>query len=402
MITCSSEKENILLPSLKQKRIIMKRTLLSISAVLLMLCTTMSAMAEKKTDTQMKISENKSVVIYYMPKTVATLTVEYEQVTLTKGIFYQYSERYLGTTDVITSDETTYNLLSAKLATCAVADEKRHYSIDMTNQMLSQYEFSLTPDGRLVSINTTVDCDKKRCDKDQPKCDGKHCSRARQLPPMLEEQQQANSVAKMAGVTAKQIYHIREARQALVAGEADHAPADGKALELSLKTLDEQEQALVELFIGKREVKRMKQTIEINPAEAVADKVLLRFSKHSGIVAADDLSGEPVFLNVKIQPKKYAKMSDKEAKKQKQELSKRPNSGFYYNLPGNAEISLTYNQNTLIQRTIPVAQLGVAMPLPQLAVKQRVPPSNVNVKKTLPFFVFDPTTGALLRNGHVE
>ena len=376
---------------------------ISLLTATLAICFSLSLMAQQQAPTNLKIHDNEATIVYYMPKTSVSLTIEYDQVEQTKGIFYQYSERYLGTQNVITEDETTYQLRSAHVKTHSTADQQRAYSIALNQQSMAQYQITLTPDGRLLSINTTPEHKEHKCCKDgkEDKCD-KKCDKKALLPPMLEDQMQANSIAKMAGLTAKQIYHLREARQSLISGEADHAPADGRAMELSLKALDEQEQALVEMFVGKKTVKHHKKVINIDPTEATTEKVLFRFSKFAGLVDANDLSGEPVFLTIAPQAKQYTPMTEKEAKQQKKALQKQPISGIYYNIPGSAAVILRFEQNTLLEQTFPVAQLGVAVPLPQFEVKKKTPPANANEKKLMPTFRFDPTTGVLLQNGHVE
>lgn len=54
----------------------------------------------------------------------------------------------------------------------------------------------------------------------------------------------------MAELVAKEIYNIRESKNALVRGQADNMPKDGAQLKLMLDHLDEQEQAMTEMFSG--------------------------------------------------------------------------------------------------------------------------------------------------------
>lgn len=50
----------------------------------------------------------------------------------------------------------------------------------------------------------------------------------------------SNSSAKMAELVAKEIYSIRESRNALLRGEADNMPKDGAQLKLMLDNLNQQ------------------------------------------------------------------------------------------------------------------------------------------------------------------
>ena len=67
---------------------------------------------------------------------------------------------------------------------------------------------------------------------------------------MTEEILIAGSTAKMAELVAKEIYNIRESKNSLTRGQADYMPKDGAALKLMLDNLDEQEQAMMQMFAG--------------------------------------------------------------------------------------------------------------------------------------------------------
>ena len=56
------------------------------------------------------LTEDEPVMVYYMPLTQLLLTAEYDEVVTEVGPFYQYSERYLGTKDVVTKAERLYVL----------------------------------------------------------------------------------------------------------------------------------------------------------------------------------------------------------------------------------------------------------------------------------------------------
>lgn len=60
----------------------------------------------------------------------------------------------------------------------------------------------------------------------------------------------AGSTAKMAELVAKEIYNIRESKNALVRGQADNMPKDGEQLKIMLANLEEQEAAMTEMFSG--------------------------------------------------------------------------------------------------------------------------------------------------------
>ncbi len=242
------------------------------------------------------ITLNAENLNYFLPKTNLILTVEYEQVETRRGVYSQYAEKYLSTKDIVMRDETHYRLLSLNLKTQSVADTSAVYSLTNKNLQPVFKNISLTSDGRLKAINAHC-CDKSETDKPQiisaqsqpatPTCVLRE--------PQLESQMLATSIARMAEQTAKQIYHLREARQQILTAEAENLPHDGQAMQLTLKHLDEQEAALTELFVGSTKVRKITKTILCN-LQHQDKQIIARFSQFSGLVSTDDLSGEPIYL----------------------------------------------------------------------------------------------------------
>lgn len=324
----------------------MKRYIILFSALLL----AVSAL-------QAQVKEGESALVYYMPLTQIALEIEYEQTTAERGMFYQYSERYLATKDVVLENSVTYQLKTVQLRTLTKADPTRAYTIPLNQKTLSNCAVRLNDKGLIESINCENETT-KTSNKQKPANHKQVAAPAQQLlTPFLEEQMLSGSISKMAEVTAKQIYSIRENRLNLLAGEVEHTPADGKAMRLVLNELNKQEEALTQLFIGKTQKKTIVKTIYFTPESSCEDSVVFRFSKHEGLVDADDMSGEPYMLTIIAHKKDYtpAADSDKPATP----------SFIYQNLAGDADIILTDGDNTLIERNITVAQFGIALPLAQ-------------------------------------
>ncbi len=196
------------------------------------------------------------------------LNIDYERVATQRGELYQYSSYYLAINDVQTASDTSFLLKSIRIAADSVKPALKH---------------------------------------SQPKRE------YRSLPvPLNEDAITATNTAKKAESVAKQIYRIREARLNLLTGEAEHTPADAGSLNRMLAELNKMERQLTELFVGKKDVCRLHKTITYIPqqSEDIEGAVLMRFSKFDGPVAADDLSGTPIYIDVRYireevpQPKK--------------------------------------------------------------------------------------------------
>ena len=177
----------------------------------------------------------------------------------------------------------------------------------------------------------------------------------------------------MAEGAARQIYHIREMRLNILTGDVEHVPADGQAMQLVLNELNQREQALTELFVGRKQVTHLTKTLYYTPSDAPHPAMIARFSKFGGVVDDEDLSGEPIQMTVTATKQSLHSNHAVEDKKALQP------SEIYYNLPGQAAISIRYKD---ITKTIscPVAQYGVAIPLAKDLFVKHKPTIYFNTK----------------------
>lgn len=316
------------------------------------------------------VKESEMAVVYYMPQTQLAITIDYDKVTVEPGPFYLYAERYLGVKDVATQASTRYEVTNLSLGIRTVADLNRVFKVTDETQWLS-----LTPEGLLYGYNVpaytevVAPAEKKHIPTDD----------TTPLMPLMEEQMVASSIAKMAEGAAKQIYHIREMRMNLLAGDVEHTPADGQAMQLVLSELDKREQMLAELFIGSRKVEHLSHTIHYVPSKDVTERIIGRISQYAGIVPADDLSGEPIRVTLAGKRQSYAPLESNKA-------GKAIPSQIYYNLPGSAKVVVEFGENLRESATLPIAQFGVEVPLAK----------SLLLGKKTPKIYFNTQTGNIL------
>ena len=194
---------------------------------------------------------------------------------------------------------------------------------------------------------------------------------------------QASSTAKLAELTAKEIYAIRESKLAITRGQSENMPKDGQAMQIMLDELDKQEQALTELFIGRSDTLAQEMRITIEPREKcdTTKAVLLRFSKKIGFVSKDNLAGEPIYYNMR--DLKSVKFPTEEELKKMKPVKK---EGICYNIPGKAEIEIYTQTRKLAKKEIPIAQLGTT------EVLSRTHFGKNNTTKV----IFDTATGGII------
>ena len=322
-----------------------------------------------------QLKEGQSALVYYMPLRQLAFEITYEKVTLTRGIFYQYSERYLGSKDAVLENEEYYRIDNVSLRTRTLADTTRQFVMPLSQKTLNNCAVVLNEKGIIEGVNI------QKTDQKKSNTPATRQTKPNKQPstvlPLLEEQMLSGSIGKMAESTAKQIYSIRETRLNLLAGDVEHAPADGNAMSLVLKELDEQEAALTALFMGTTQTQKLTKTVTLIPYSDITDSVLFRFSKYEGVVDPDDLSGEPYYLNLNAHIRQYSPA---------EEGSKQPAPSYIYqNIPGSADITLTNGNQTILSKSLPVPQFGIATPLAaDLFSKQATQ------------IIFDTTTGAIL------
>jgi hypothetical protein len=115
---------------------------------------------------------------------------------------------------------------------------------------------------------------------------------------MNEEILSCGSTAKMAELTAHEIYDLRENRSLLIKGQADFMPQDGRQMQIMLDELDKQDRALSSLFLGTTRCDTTEHILWITPEEPIARQTFFRLSQLRGLVEPDDLSGAPYYIKV--------------------------------------------------------------------------------------------------------
>jgi hypothetical protein len=315
-------------------------------------------------------------ITYSLPLTSFIVNVEVIKVTVKAGPYYRYAERYLGMKDVATEDVVYYELGKVTLASRGVPDPDNVYKIEFKQKTVAPFAY-LTPEGLLCSINELpvpeepeqeVHVEKSKVNIPSP------------TSVYTEELLMAGSVARQAEVAAKQIYHLRESRTDILTGDADNLPPDGEAMKIVISKLEEQEKALTRLFTGVETRETSWFDVSILPEDELEHEVLFRFSSRLGILDADDLGGEPVFMNLTAL-ERAPELDPKEVGKKAKWLN-----GIVYNVPGRARVEIVRNNKTLIKKEAPFVQFGTRETLAPVLMEDKKQPIKV---------IFYPETGAI-------
>lgn len=317
-------------------------------------------------------------ITYSLPKTELNIIITARHTIEKPGPFYQYAERYLATKEIITINNETWQIDNIEIKSNAIADPNRTFQVAIDNNGIAN-NITFAYDNIIAGVN--IECSSKL--GELPKAKEYTNSQISNLNTQLsfdysvlnEDALVATSIPKMAEMVARQIYRIRESRTALLTADLDQLP-DGEALKTMLTQLDQEEAELLAFFIGKSTTYTVTKEYHIAPDDNIKHHVIARISTAEGLIDADNIIGEPIYLNVKGT---YYKAPLSDPKKEKAP------KGFYYNVPGKAEI-IVESPDITTQATLPIAQFGYTTYLN----------AKITNKKTAKIF-FNPELGTIIK-----
>lgn len=319
------------------------------------------------------LEQGEAALIYYSPKTAFNLEFTYIVETRERGIYAAYAEDLLGVTDVVKETATLCTLKDVRIGATSSTDYTRPHKVSSESGI--PMLLTINDKGLLTGYNVPFEPKKSELKKeDDHKCH-KHPAPKLQTAPIPEEVLKAANPLAQANEVAKQIFRLRETRMYLLSGEVEHAPADGRSMELVLEELADQERALTELFVGKKHIRKEHKRVLVEPSDI--DKLLF-FSDENGFTDGDNVDADTIVVHMLCQ-QQIIRHANPKAKKA--ELSQ-----IVYNIPGNCAVSVLYKGSTLASRELPVAQLGVDVALPK----------SWFTGKELPKIVFSEKTGNIV------
>ncbi len=287
-------------------------------------------------------------IAYFLPKTSLELNIIATKVKYTPGDFCQYANRYLKLSNVTSEPSEYWEIKSIDMVAVGVPDSTKAYIIKLNDKSVSS-NIELTENGIVKAINTTTTEEKHPEYKLEKSPEAENPRKY-----MTEEILSAGSTAKMSELTAKEIYNIRESKNMILRGQADAMPKDGASLKLIIDNLDKQEKALLSMFSGNIQKEDKLFSIRITPEGNLNNEVIVRFSKKLGVLSTDNLAGEPIYINVENNSPSQSLNIDGNEDKKKKRIK-----GILYNIPGKANISVSYKGKKIIENNhMPIAQFG--------------------------------------------
>jgi hypothetical protein len=221
-----------------------------------------TASAQNFTAAKVGIVEENGVTTLSHPQTTLTVNVVVEKQITVVGPYARFAQKYLGARAALT-DKVSYSIVDAAIT---AAD---------TAPATSAPEF--TEGSEVVSLRGSAE--------EFPKVLPNKLS-STEIPLETAAQEAANTIFK-----------LRKVRIELVSGDVGEN-VYGAGLKAALDEINRLEQEYLELFLGKQVVTRTVKTISIVPEAAKTKYIICRFSEQTGIEPANNLSAQPIVLEL--------------------------------------------------------------------------------------------------------
>lgn len=326
---------------------------------------------------------NEYGLIYSLPITHFNIEVEAVKTVKTVGPYYKYAEKYLGVKNPITSNSESWDIRNVEISSFGVPDKETEY--------LMKFKSGSTPflilDSNGLPLAINIEAEESVVKRKRNKMPDANVLDGGYANALTEDIVASESLMKRAEATAAKIFELRESRNDLVSGNADQMPPDGESLKLMLDELNRQEAALTAMFVGTATTETRIIRFDYLPQAATEREVAFRVSDYNGIVDKNDLSGEPVYISIKITEKGELPVNDKGEEKEV------PKGAVMYNIPGKAEVTLTYDGRQVAKERLEVAQFGVQFGLD---------PKMFTDKKAPAYVIFNPESGSIRELGALQ
>ncbi|WP_165836039.1 DUF4831 family protein [Marinifilum breve] len=325
--------------------------------------------------------ETPNTVIYALPQTVLKVDVVAEKTIMKKGPFADYAKKYLGISDVVTSDGVEWKLKSIELNGVGEVDPDQYYKIT-TSVDYEPSLISLTPEGLIRGFNVknssfeNVEKEIISLTSDEVKVEyGKfsidpivkyredttyqvvETDTAFIKVPVLEKQALTKSLEEKAEEAAHQIFKLRKRRFKILTANFEVLPPDGKAYEVLVKELAKLEEDYISMFVGKKVSIQKAYQFSYAPKQGENGGVIFRMSPQMGPVGVNDLGGRPVrvdFRNLNVTNQLAILPS----------AGVNPQTQIAYRIPGMADVSISNGKSVLLKKRMPIAQFGKIAKMP--------------------------------------
>ncbi|MDP4267627.1 MAG: DUF4831 family protein [Bacteroidota bacterium] len=347
--------------------------------------------------------EGKNGYYYALPQTAITVDVTMKKIEKVKGPYYEYAEKFLGLTNYIKNNSTTYEISKFEIGSYVQPDTLNYYLIEAPN-IKKPFYLQLDESGIIKSLNIkNHDTTELRTGSPKDMVASSNPENFISLSMVGNVTQKVDTVIEKIVVdtssvsVVKKVYKksfveksleekakeasnliikIKEKKFGLITGdnEVNYNP---ETLEFLIKELDKAEKDYLQLFTGLTVSTTIKKRIVYVPssAETLKPPVLFRFSQNKGILPVRSDEGEKISIGI---DRCYNTRAITDCFNTKH-ANKTSRHGIFYRIPDMTKVSISYN-DIKEEQYIPVAQYGVVMSLPNKNYKIQFYPNTGAIK----------------------
>ncbi len=320
-------------------------------------------------------------LVYWLPRTTVRVHITAKEVITKSGPYSQYAGEYLGLEDVPREDVSKWYIENAELKYYQESDPDHCYMLHTNQEHVKSY-FHLTGEGFILPMtsNHTPSLEPGGFIEKAEKPEFYFTDRSMEMDiveetrkvmkmeqrdtafvnvPVIETYTVTRTPQEKAESAAEFIMDLREKRYDLISGYLEMFP-EGKAMESALDEFARLEEEYISLFTGKSFTRTHEYVFEFTPAgpeedEEVERKILFRLSDSGKILPAEDMSGNPVVLELEPEGKTDALdfLGMREGKDR-----------FIHRVPDAATVRLMDGDKPLLKKRILVGQYGRIISVP--------------------------------------
>ncbi len=311
-------------------------------------------------------------VIYALPRTTITLTVEARYSVFTAGPYAQYAQKYLGY-DARRSSFTDCTITDITVHPYVEADPAGRYAINLSEKIPSNFlqfcsqglivmsdsytgkatDFRFpsqagveafigkAPEGNLADETTTL---------------YRMVKKATGFEKVAVSQSQVveKSLEKKAEEAARHIFNIRERKTQIITGDTD-ATFSGEALGAAVAELNRMEDEYLSLFYGITETSTQKMSFDVTPKTGVNKYTAFKIVDGQGLASASAPQGRAISIEL---------TADSEAPVNAAGAKSSSGPAVNYRIPTVVSCKIVDSGKTLLETRIPVYQLGQTCSFP--------------------------------------
>ena len=311
-------------------------------------------------------------IYYALPRTVIRLDLMVDKTELVEGPFSDYAYM-VGANDVVIGNDVEYVLRDVVMSTYAEADPSATFFVAINAKKGESQPFYLNSKGIIEGVgmvNETPMALPEPPTKVSILSDNRTFKYQFSSRGMSSEEQQARAAAEMIG-------RIREEKIKLLTGFQETAFTLDTYRQM-YADLDEMETEYLSLFVGKRAVTPVVQTVYVTLSKEVPLQTVGSFSKETGFTP-NGYGGS----NITVQAIPLQTTGSINALSQSAVETISHENKLFYRMPETAAVKVTLGDEVIIERRETLAQFGVFMLAPLGHAKM----------------LFDPNTGQIVSMG---